>query len=236
MLRDARNIGDGLAMLRGMRGSDASACFLDPQYRGVLDHLAFGNEGARQGGRVGLPQMGEDVIADFVSAAGAALRPSGHLFLWVDKFEFARGVGRWAPPGLLEVVDWITWDKGRIGMGFRTRRRSEVLVVLQRPPRRARGAWSRRDIPDVWAERLPMPLHHPHAKPVGLQAALVEAVTRPGDLVLDPAAGGYSVLEAVRLCPGRHFLGCDLRPPPGPRPRSPRRSPRLAAAPVRGVP
>ena len=32
--------------------------FLDPQYRGVLDHLAYGNEGVRRGAaRAALPQM-----------------------------------------------------------------------------------------------------------------------------------------------------------------------------------
>jgi DNA modification methylase len=33
--------------------------------------------------------------------------------------------------------------------------------------------------------------------------------TVPGDLVLDPAAGGYGVLDAA-VAMGRHFVGCDL--------------------------
>ena len=48
-----------------------------------------------------------------------------------------------------------------------------------------------------------------HPKPVGLQAALIEAVTDPGDIVLDPAAGSYSVLAAAQRM-GRRFLGCDI--------------------------
>ncbi len=48
-----------------------------------------------------------------------------------------------------------------------------------------------------------------HPKPVNLQAALIAAVTAPGDVILDPAAGSYSVLTAAQLA-GREFLGYDL--------------------------
>ena len=47
-----------------------------------------------------------------------------------------------------------------------------------------------------------------HAKPVGLIERLIAAVTLPGDLVIDPQAGGFGVLHAAgRL--GREFIGCD---------------------------
>jgi len=42
-----------------------------------------------------------------------------------------------------------------------------------------------------------------------LQKILIEAVTNPLDLVVDPAAGSYSVLEACLLSQ-RTFLGCDI--------------------------
>jgi site-specific DNA-methyltransferase (adenine-specific) len=42
-----------------------------------------------------------------------------------------------------------------------------------------------------------------------LQERLIQAVTNPGDIVVDPAAGGYSVLKAARNTE-RRFLGCDL--------------------------
>ena len=48
-----------------------------------------------------------------------------------------------------------------------------------------------------------------HPKPVQLQARLIEAVTSPGDVVLDPAAGSYSVMTAAHQV-GRRFLGCDI--------------------------
>ena len=51
---------------------------------------------------------------------------------------------------------------------------------------------------------------HTHQKPVELQRALIEAVTEAGDVVIDPAAGSFSVMKAALGC-GRNFLGCDLR-------------------------
>jgi site-specific DNA-methyltransferase (adenine-specific) len=45
---------------------------------------------------------------------------------------------------------------------------------------------------------------------VSLQVRLIEALTNPGDVVLDPAAGSYSVLKACERA-GRRFLGCDVR-------------------------
>ena len=50
---------------------------------------------------------------------------------------------------------------------------------------------------------------HPHQKPLELQKILIEAVSSPGDIILDPAAGSYSVLEACLLSQ-RTFLGCDI--------------------------
>ena len=208
---NAANRMDGLSLLGSIAPASVAAVFFDPQYRGVLDRMSYGNEGARQLGRVALSQMTEDVIRSFLAAIDRVLRPSGYLFLWVDKFHLVEGTSHWFEGTALRAVDLVTWNKGRIGMGYRTRRKCEYLMVLQREPKVARATWSRRDIPDVWLESVPLKGRHPHGKPALLQAALVEASTRPGDIVVDPAAGGYAVLEAVRkVGEGRVFLGCDL--------------------------
>ena len=198
---------EGLAFLGYLPDAALTTAFLDPQYRGVLDHLAYGNEGVQRGAsRAALHQM-TDEIPCFVQEIDRVLMPSGHLFLWMDKFHLCTGVHEWLRDTALHVVDMLTWDKQRLGMGYRTRRTGEHLVVLQKPPRRAKGVWKVHNIPDVWRE--PAKGRGLHAKPVGLQAALIEAVTDPGDVVIDPAAGSFSVLTACRAT-GRTFLGCDL--------------------------
>ena len=41
---------DGLVLLQGLEENSIRACFFDPQYRGVLDRLKYGNEGKSRGG------------------------------------------------------------------------------------------------------------------------------------------------------------------------------------------
>jgi len=203
-----RNQFDGLDLLAALDAETIPLCIFDPQYRGILDKMQYGNEGKSRGrARSSLPQMGQETIADFVSGIASALVPSGHLFLWVDKYQLCTGVEPWLTQWGLEIVDLVTWNKGKMGMGYRTRRFAEYLVIAQKLPKRAKGVWHRHNIPDDWTETVED--RYAHAKPVVLQAALIEAVTDPEDVVLDPAAGSYSVLEAAHWV-GRNFIGCDI--------------------------
>ena len=206
---------EGLVLLGLLPDSKIPAAFLDPQYRGVLDKLAYGNEGEKRGQtRAALRQMEEATIMQFIAELSRVLRPSGHLFLWVDKFHLCEGIKPWLVGTELGIVDLVNWNKDKLGMGYRTRRVTEHCVVLQKKPHRAKGAWQLHDIRDTVTEKLNGASKiHPHTKPVELQSRLIEAVTSPGDLVVDPAAGSFSVLEAAHKV-GRDFLGCDISPPP----------------------
>ena len=203
-----RNIADGLDLLSSIKDKKIATVFFDPQYRGVLDKLKYGNEGEGRGkARSDLPQMEEDTIKDFIKEVDRVLKPSGHLFLWVDKFHLCQGVLDWFEGTSLNLVDMIVWDKGKIGMGYRTRRKSEYLIVFQKAPVKAKGYWKDHAIPDVWEEKVQKV--HAHSKPIELQRRLIAATTADGDIVLDPASGGYSVFEACKLL-GRDFIGGDI--------------------------
>ena len=200
---------DGLDFLSMLPMGAIPVAFLDPQYRGVLEKLSYGNEGKARGKRrCALGQMTDAVIGRFVRGIDRVLIPSGHLFLWVDKFHLCQGVRSWFDGTSLDIVDLVTWDKGTFGMGYRTRRRAEYCVVLQKQPRRAKGVWKIHNITDVIQEQVSQ-RDHPHTKPVDLQGELMAAVSHEGDFVIDPAAGSFSVLQAARNR-GRTFLGCDL--------------------------
>lgn len=209
---DARNHADGLELLRALEPDSFPLCIFDPQYRGVLDKQKYGNEGSRQKGRSVLPQMHETQIISFIKEIDRVLMPSGHLLLWMDKFHLCTGVTHWLNGTALNTVDLVVWNKMRMGMGYRTRRMSEYCLVLQKAPLRAKGVWLAHDIPDVWNERLDR--RSAHSKPIKLQARLMEALTNVEDIVIDPAAGSYSVLEACGLT-NRQFLGCDIVELPG---------------------
>lgn len=200
---------DGLRFLSKLSVESVPIAFFDPQYRGVLDKMLYGNEGQSRGkARASLKQMNDDLISQFVQSIDRVLIPSGHLFLWTDKFHLCTGFSRWLNNTTLDVVDMVTWNKGKIGMGYRTRRMSEYLIVLQKHPRKAKGVWKLHNIPDVWSEEVKRN-GDVHKKPIQLQAQLIEAVSNEGDVVIDPAAGSFSVMEACHK-KNRLFLGCDI--------------------------
>lgn len=204
------NILDGLELLKDINNSVITVTFFDPQYRGIMDKMKYGNEGeTRQKARADLVQMSEKIIRLFIEEINRILIPSGHLFLWVDKFHLCEGILPWIQGMSLSIVDLITWDKGKIGMGYRTRRKSEYLLVLQKLPLRAKDIWSKHDIPDVWTEKI-SDKKHPHQKPLSLQEKLIQAVSSKDDYIVDPCAGSYSVLEACKAT-HRNFVGCDLK-------------------------
>lgn len=200
---------DGISLLSSLPPETIPALFFDPQYRGILDKMSYGNEGVKRGQRRSqLMQMPEDVIRNFIAEIDRALMPSGHLFLWIDKFHLCQDFRQWFAGTQLEVVDLITWDKGRLGMGYRTRRVCEYCVVLQKKPKRAKGVWRMHNIPDVWREKISAK-RHPHQKPHELQSQLILAVSNEGDYIVDPAAGSFSVMAAAQA-QNRNFIGCDL--------------------------
>ena len=172
-------------MLKQIDNNALKVVFFDPQYRGLLDKLKYGNEGkSKEKERCALLQMTAEVISEFLQQIERVLRPSGYLFLWVDKFHLVEGIVSWFTGTRLVPVDLITWNKQKIGMGYRTRRKSEYLVIFQKLPKLAKATWSLHNIPDVWDEKVIKT--HSHSKPVGLQEQLILATTVEGDFVCDP--------------------------------------------------
>ena len=202
---------DGLQLLQKIPSESIRVVFFDPQYRGVLDKLSYGNEGKSRGkARHDLEQMSEETILTFISLIEKVLAKNGYLFLWVDKFHLVNGIQKWlSQTPTLQSVDMITWNKGKMGMGYRTRRTCEYLIVIQKMPRQAKSTWTIHNIPDVWTEKI---LHriHTHQKPLELQKQLILATTNEEDIVCDPAAGSYSVFECCKAT-NRNFIGCDIK-------------------------
>ena len=99
-------------------------------------------DNARARKRAALPQMTGE-IPDFVRGLNRVLIPSGHLFLWVDKFHLCMGVHEWLRGSGFDIVDMITWHKRRFGMGYRSRRTSEHLLVLQKAAAQSQGGSGR---------------------------------------------------------------------------------------------
>lgn len=200
---------DGLTLLSLIDDNIIKGCFFDPQYRGILDKMNYGNEGkSKEQRRALLAPMDEKTIIKFIVEIDRVLVPSGHLFLWIDKFHLCEGVKEWFIQTRLSTVDLIVWEKPRIGMGYRTRNKCEFLLVIQKKPIKAKDIWTIHNIPNVIKETVDTNIH-PHAKPIDLQSRLIEAVSNKGDLILDPAMGSGSV-RAACLKVSRNFIGCDI--------------------------
>jgi site-specific DNA-methyltransferase (adenine-specific) len=210
---DVQQHGDALALLRSLPDGASAAAFFDPQHRSTLERLRYGNEGARQKQRHTLPAMTDAYIEECCREIARVLRPCGYLFLWAHTFRVCRG-DHLQLSDSLPCVDLIAWDNGRFGMGYRARRAGEFLLILQKPPLRAKATWHDHGIRDRWVEKVDRRIH-PHIKPAGLIRRLIAAVTAPGDLVIDPAAGSVLVMHVAHEL-GRRFSGCDLCASAGP--------------------
>jgi len=200
--------GDALDLLRSLADGSVALGFFDPQFRELLSRQQYGNEGERQNARFLLPAMTPDYIDAAVHEFARVLRPSGYLMRWVDKYVLCEGHHLRIPADLLKVVDLIATDNARLGMGYRARCRGDYLLVMQKPPIKAKVTWRDHAIPDRWVEKVDRRVY-PHMKPIGLIERLIAAVTEPNDLVVDPAAGSFAVMHAARKL-GREFIGCDL--------------------------
>jgi site-specific DNA-methyltransferase (adenine-specific) len=208
--RNVAQHGDALTLLQWLPDRCTPLGFFDPQHRDNLDKLKYGNEGARQRERCKLPQMSSEYIDKCCREMARVLMPSGYLMRWQNAFQVGTGV-HLRLADVLQCVDIIAWDNLRISNGSRARRRGDYLVALQKRPIKARATWRDRGIPDRWVEKVNRKVH-PHVKPIGLISRLIGAVTKPGDLVVDPAAGSFIVMHAA-IEFGCDFIGCDIAVP-----------------------
>ena len=105
----------------------------------------------------------------------------------------------------------IIWDKLNPGLGWRYRRRHEMVMVSHR----AGGGllWADDNIatPNIVKLFPPRERQHPNEKPVGLPLHFIEHHSPPNSLILDPFAGsGTTGVAALRT--GRRFVGIEIDP------------------------
>ena len=114
---------------------------------------------------------------------------------WVDRFMSA-----WKEVGF-RPVSHLVWVKSHCSREGFTRSHHEVgfLLAKGRPPRPAKP------LSDVLPWQYTHNELHPNQKPVVGIAPLIEAFSRPGDIVLDPFAGSGTTGAAARSC-RRQFI------------------------------
>ena len=90
------------------------------------------------------------------------------------------------------------------------RSNAEFCFLIQKYPQKGK-VFKNRSFGNVWEEAVlpPSKRRHPHQKPRELIKALIIATTNPGDLIIDPCAGSFIVLEVCQELK-REFCGVDL--------------------------
>ena len=90
------------------------------------------------------------------------------------------------------------------------RSNAEFCFLLQKHPTTGRK-FTNRSLGTVWEENqlAVSQKKHPHQKPRELVKTLISATTQEKELVVDPCAGSFIVLEVCQEL-SRSYLGCDL--------------------------
>jgi site-specific DNA-methyltransferase (adenine-specific) len=201
--KNTRQEGEALEMLNQLENNSVALAFFDPQYEKADDMLRV----------KGWPThyQTDYQISQILKEIKRVLKPSAFGLIWVNKNILGTDqVLLWllrAP--LLKIVDFLVWNKHNFGFGQYFRSKGEYAFLLQKEPTNSK-LFKNRSLANVWEEKITnWQRKHPHQKPYELIRALIEATTQENDLVIDPCAGSFIVLEAC-LATNRQFLGCDL--------------------------
>jgi site-specific DNA-methyltransferase (adenine-specific) len=203
-LKNTRQEGEALEMLNQLENNSVALAFFDPQYEKAGTVLNSADWP--------LHFQSEQQIINIIKEIFRVLKKSGFCFLWVNR-EILRTdrFQHWlSQTPLLKVVDVLVWDKHFFGCGNYFRSKCEFAFLLQKHPINSKKFTSR-TFPNLWGEDKPSTSKrkHPHQKPFFLIRSLIEATTQEKDLVIDPCAGSFVVLEACQAT-NRNFLGVDL--------------------------
>lgn len=214
--------GDALAVLAGLEIS-IDAIVTDPPYAsGSRSEAKRVSSGAMiRGKRFGSSPIENDqmtttgfvwLIRETVLAAKPMLKPGGSVLSFIDWRQWPTLVGALESCNL-RVQNMVVWDKGAIGMGNGFRNRHELIAHASDgvPSVANRGTPNVLEFDGdqaVISVRKEAPEFHPSPKPVVLMERLLGVVSRPGDLILDPFAGGGATLVAAKRT-GRRAVGIE---------------------------
>lgn len=195
---------EALELLTNLKENSVSLVFLDPQYEPVKNVLSLNYP---------LYSQSDYQILRILEQIERVLKPSSFCLLWVNKTLLGNDrIPLWLlKTPSLKIVDFLVWHKkNTLGLGNWLRSNAEFCFLIQKYPQKGK-VFKNRSFGNVWEENVlpPSKRKHPHQKPRELIKALILATTEQGDLIIDPCAGSFVVLEVCQEL-NRKFLGCDL--------------------------
>ena len=111
----------------------------------------------------------------------------------------------------LQFFHSVIWDKVNPGLGWRYRRRHEMVMIAHLEGGKLKWANDAQAVPNIFELMPPRERHHPNEKPLAMVEHFVRLHSLPNDMVLDPFMGsGTTGVACVRL--GRRFTGIEIDP------------------------
>lgn len=199
--------GDALTVLRTMQDASVDAVITDPPY-GIAYQSAWRIDKAAR-----LPKIANDArpFVWWLYDAYRVTKDGGALVCfcrWDVQDAFKQAI-QWAGYTVRSQVIWDRMDHGMGDLEGAFAPQHDVIWYATKGRVKLQGP---RPMSVIRVRRLPADaLAHPNEKPVPLMRALVRAVTKPGDLVLDCFAGTCSTGRGC-LQERRRFVGIEIEP------------------------
>jgi site-specific DNA-methyltransferase (adenine-specific) len=206
--------GDALTVLAGLTEPIAAAVTDPPYASGARTEAAKNSSGAMlRGLRWASKPIENDqmtttgfvwLIREFCYAIRPLLVDGGSVLAFIDWRQWPNLVGAIESTNL-RVNSMVVWDKKSYGLGNGFRAQHELICHASKgTPRIASRATGN----VITAKRVEND-DHPSPKPVGLMERLIQVVSEPGELVVDPFMGsGATVIAASNK--GRRAIGIEI--------------------------
>jgi len=198
-------LGDCLELLAKVRSGSMDAVVTDPPY--MIGAISTGNAKSKAGGWVDLMNASFWYRA-WMTECWRALKDGGYMLIFLN-WRTLPMLMKACADAKIETTSLAVWDKEWIGPSGPAQLRPTYEMVLFCGKGEARiDDRSQCDIfRHKWMARL-SDGGHAAAKPVPLLKRLIELVTKPGEIVLDPFTGGGTTgIAAIQA--GRRFEGYE---------------------------
>lgn len=210
--------GETLTTMRAMKAGTIDAVITDPPYcSGGLNETrkkqSYG-QGVAYGSKASADWFLNDnmttgglvwMLREVAVEAERLLVPGGSLLVFTDWRMLPHVAPAMESSGLI-FRNLVVWDKGNPGMGDGFKPTHEMVMHF------AKGKpnfYSVKGSNVIRTKRVPGTKKiHPTEKPASLMGKLMEVVSEPGSVILDPFAGSASTGVACAAL-GRHFVGID---------------------------
>lgn len=199
--------GDCMRILPFMDSESADAFVTDPPY-GISNQISTKRDKTDRFEKIA---NDERPFIWWLNDAYRITKEGGHLICFCrwdvqDAFRLAIEWAGWRLKGQ------VIWDRGIHGVGDLNGSFAPQHDVIWHATKGKGQLYGVRPKSVISVQRLQGDqLNHPNEKPIPLMRYLIRAVTKPGNLVVEPFAGSGATMEAA-LIEQRKVIGCEISP------------------------